>query len=603
MDWSYYRNDPRLRSEVFLGRRMVELNGESSFFHFFVARMALVPVCLLGGWCCFLWARDLFGETAGVISLALWTFSPNILAYGSVIAPDLASTVGLIGCTYVFWRWLRETSWSWTLALTAATACAALSKSIWIFLPPLFVAIWLFSSLVFAVSAPQTRRTLFERIQWPHLAKLTVTCFGVFFAINAFYGFAGSLRKLGEYRFVSARLTGHSPYVIAKEDQSSPSPSADLGDSAATPPEPVPQLGSSSVDQTSQGVGECCLEAIPENRFAETFLGTLPLPLPENFMIGLDIQNRDFERGAYDPGWQSYLFGEWKQLGWYHYYLVAYLVKVPLPVWLLLGVSSIAATQWRPSRNRLLGVLCLWFPALAFFACASLCIGMNRFIRYALPALPFLFVWASYVGRLIEAKDAPRSRGWRWLAVVSVAWLSLVSICNTPNHLSYFNEIAGGPSQGYQVLADANVDWGQDLGLVRDWVDEHPEARETLHLGYCGCIDPVWVGLDYEVPPPLNSSPSLLNRSEIRGPKPGWHVISKNLVVGQPMPIPSGTGDVRFLYSQPGAYQYFSDAKPVDEIGHSMLVYRLNLAQANSLRAQHGLALLRPRFSKGETIQ
>ena len=46
-----------------------------------------------------------------------------------------------------------------------------------------------------------------------------------------------------------------------------------------------------------------------------------------------------------------------------------------------------------------------------------------------------------------------------------------------PYYLAYFNQLAGGPSGGYRVLVDSNLDWGQDLpGLVRYVIDRGNEA-------------------------------------------------------------------------------------------------------------------------------
>ena len=33
-----------------------------------------------------------------------------------------------------------------------------------------------------------------------------------------------------------------------------------------------------------------------------------------------------------------------------------------------------------------------------------------------------------------------------------------------PNYLAYFNELIGGPRNGYLWLVDSNLDWGQDRG-------------------------------------------------------------------------------------------------------------------------------------------
>ena len=45
---------------------------------------------------------------------------------------------------------------------------------------------------------------------------------------------------------------------------------------------------------------------------------------------------------------------------------------------------------------------------------------------------------------------------------------------------TYFNTIAGGPSQGYKWLSFSNVEWGQDTGRVADYVDRLPLSRTLV---------------------------------------------------------------------------------------------------------------------------
>jgi hypothetical protein len=47
-------------------------------------------------------------------------------------------------------------------------------------------------------------------------------------------------------------------------------------------------------------------------------------------------------------------------------------------------------------------------------------------------------------------------------------WLAVSSLSSHPHYLSYFNEIAGGPGNGWRWLLDSNIDWGQDDEYVRN---------------------------------------------------------------------------------------------------------------------------------------
>jgi hypothetical protein len=55
----------------------------------------------------------------------------------------------------------------------------------------------------------------------------------------------------------------------------------------------------------------------------------------------------------------------------------------------------------------------------------------------------------------------------------------VVAVGAAPRYLSYFNGLAGGPMNGYRLLADSNLDWGQDLPAMRQ-VLASVKAREPL---------------------------------------------------------------------------------------------------------------------------
>jgi hypothetical protein len=52
-----------------------------------------------------------------------------------------------------------------------------------------------------------------------------------------------------------------------------------------------------------------------------------------------------------------------------------------------------------------------------------------------------------------------------------LAWSVGSSLWYYPHSLSYFNELVGGPMGGPKHLLDSNIDWGQDLFYLKDWLD------------------------------------------------------------------------------------------------------------------------------------
>lgn len=552
MDWGYYRSDPTLRSEVYVGRRMMQLNGVGTRWDFFLARLAVVPISLVGGIFCFLWGSRLFGDISGCIALGLWCCSPNVLAYGSVFSPDLSSSVALVGCTYVFWRWCEDPCLGNTSLLTTALAFAMLVKSVWLALPCAMMLVLLIHRVACRFGGWRVGR------QKPPFTRLLLAWGAAIFFVNAFYGFTGSLDRLDSFAFCSEAFTG--------------------------------------------GGG---------NRFEGGALGAVRVPLPANYLQGIDVQLRDFERGWKASGWKSYLAGEWKQGGWWYYYIAGLFLKVPLGSWALIAVGSVVGVLTSLSSWRWVGVACLWVPAFSFFAVVSGATGLNRYVRYAMPVLPVLFVWASQVGRLWERDQSFwrlksmrsgcdsrfRRKFLKSVVVGATLWILLSMLTNAPHHLSYFNEAAGGPSNGHRLLCDSNIDWGQDLYLLEDWLRENPDAKSGLRLAYFGAFDPASIGLQFQLPSgmPPEKGEQVMGNQRMDGPLPGWSVISKNYLIGHPMPMPDGSKRMEFVRMPSGALSYFSDVEPVARVGHSMCVYFLDLDAANELRRRYDLVPIRPR--------
>ena len=158
--------------------------------------------------------------------------------------------------------------------------------------------------------------------------------------LNLGYAFDGSFTRLREFTFISSALTGL---------------------------------------ENSGQVG---------NRFADTWLGMMPVPLPKHYVLGLDAQRHDFE----EPPWQSYLRGEWKSGGWWYYYIYGLAVKVPHGTQMLFAVAVVLSLSriGGPANPNLVVLL---FPALILFTLVSSQTTFNAHFRYVLPVFGFIFVF------------------------------------------------------------------------------------------------------------------------------------------------------------------------------------------------------------------
>jgi len=130
-DWTGFYESTGARPVFGMGRQFIEINGEKSIWYFTIARWACIPFSLLGGFICYLWAKDLYGPIAGLFSLTLWCFSPNMLAHGQFFTPDCGATALGITAAYCFWKWLCQPEWKLAIIAGVVLGLAELTKTTW----------------------------------------------------------------------------------------------------------------------------------------------------------------------------------------------------------------------------------------------------------------------------------------------------------------------------------------------------------------------------------------------------------------------------------------------------------------------------------------
>ena len=590
-DWSNYSEGVGARPDFTVMDDFVHANGERVFWLVTLARWALVPIVLLGGYVCYRWARELYGDAAGIMPLALWCFCPNVLAYGQIINADAWATALGVAAGYCFWKWLKDPAWDRALVAGIVLGLAELTKTTWLVLFVLWAVLWIVvrcpwsvvcAAIVRSARRQTTPKSLEKgsgfRVQGSGKSRkshdfcnedaqlVAILTLGVF-CINAGYDFEGSGTRLRNYLFVSRPLKGAN----------------EAGRAA--------QIG---------------------NRFAKGWCGWMPVPLPKDYVEGIDMQWHDIEVGK-----PSYLRGRWRDRGWWYWYLYALALKVPLGTWglSLLAVGVRAVGCWRVRRDKAGGgaglphpsplpkgegdsiphvsrlperegvarnpkskiqnpkwadEMVLLAPAVAVLVLVSSQTGFSRYIRYVLPVFPFVFIWISSVARLIAWQR------WRVAVVPAalLAWSVGGSLWYAPHWMSYFNELAGGPLGGPAHLIDAQVDWGQDLLYLKRWLDAHPEAR-PLGLVYFGPIDPRLAGIEFSLPPAASGPPDGPAGIAVRPSDlpPGWYAISVNFLYGYPHYAPDGHGG-RAHFAR-GAYSCFRRFQPVGRAGYSIYLYHV----------------------------
>jgi hypothetical protein len=567
--------DMRYRYEFVLGRQFFEHVGADGPRLMTIARWMCIPFSLIGAIACCRWAQELYGRSAGIMALALWCFSPTILAYGHLITPDIGAAGLGVAASYRFWIWLRRPTWKNTCWAGLTLGFAELTKSTWIVLFALWPIIW----VVWRVSAQLTASSKPAKCNdtglprddengsnsnpvatsaassschswWRNGVQLALICLIAIDLINFGYAGEGSFQLLGDLPFTSDLFGGNK-------------------------------------DEFSR--------QLAGNRFTHSWLANVPVPLPANYVLGIDVQRADFEARQW-----SYLRGEWRLGGWWYYYLYALAIKEPLATVCLLILSTAALLLFRSYRATWRDEIVLLAPAIVVLALVSSQTGINHHVRYALPCLPFFFISISRMARSIDLKQVKIS--------VLVSGLLLWSIASSlyyyPHDLSYFNELVGGPGRGHYHLANSNVDWGQNLLYLKEWYDTHPKAR-PLHVAYdMDVIDPKSVGIRWLPVPagPILNRPGApistswpwatrpldshgtdddytrrMKTTDLTGdgPQPGWFAVSLNQI-----------------HDRVGYLEYFLEFDPVCTLACSMNIYKITVEDANRVRRQLGLPLL-----------
>jgi len=198
------------------------------------------------------------------------------------------------------------------------------------------------------------------------------------------------------------------------------------------------------------------------------------LPLP--YLRGAGMQ---WQIGQ--EGWPAFLMGELSKTGWWYYFVIAFLIKVPVAVQLIL-LASVVSLWWR--RSPWLDEAWLIVPPIVFLGFFSFIGRVNIGLRYILPGFPFLWVFASKIASV-------RGRAGAIFRVATLAlfvWLAISCVMIFPHYLAYFNEFVGGPANGYKYLVDSNLDWSQNRSMAEEYAKKHGAALEPRVLPRSGRV-------------------------------------------------------------------------------------------------------------------
>lgn len=437
------------RSHVWLiGQHFFFESGNRIDFLLLCARTAMIAWSIATGLLVFFWSRHLWGNRGALLSLALYSFSPTVLAHGPLVTSDMCATLCLLAATGAWWRLLQRLDRPRLFLSLLAAAGAAVAKFSAVLLLPIvaLLALWRIlqpAPLPIALDARRLTDTVKSRKR-------------KFFTIAA----AGAAHVLVATAVVWAcfgfRYSAFAPEL----------------------PAAVKFFAAWDGIVPAEGFWKIFFDVARDHHV-----------LPEAYLQGFAyVLSAAQERGAF-------LAGEFSTTGWWWFFPYAFLVKSSFAE--LLAVAAISVSAVGPSARTHGAALrqqaTRLAPLLVFavvYGAFSLASNLNIGHRHILPLYPVLFIIAGAIVRPRASRLGPV------VALLLTALAASTAFTARPHYLAFFNRIAGGPEAGWRHLVDSSLDWGQNLPRLSTWLHEHRRSGEPVYISIFGTDDASYHGID-----------------------------------------------------------------------------------------------------------
>src|SRR3989344_4965228 len=503
-----------------LGNEFLYKSGNNPLSIIFWSRLPMILLTLALGAVLFFWTRKLLGNGAALAALTLFAFSPSFLAHGRLVTTDVAAALGILVVAYFWIEFLKQPTKTKVGKAGFALALAFLFKFGAVLLLPFFAVITVIYALLHKESS-------------------------------------GNMRTLGKYVGLSVLVGIVALFLIVPIYQlhilNYPA-ERQLRDTVAD----LQPGGVTAYEQVVIWMAD----KEPFRAFAQFSRGILMAT----------------QRGQF--GNTVFFQGEIKAGGVWQYFPLIYLYKVPLAfhVLALLGILGILWSfqkQWYRGIKEML--LTWWikkhftFFAFVVFVAGYFLVAMtgnlNIGVRHLLPTFPLLYMLVLWgIKELLSHIENNRAKRIAISAIVGLfLWYMGSSLMAFPNYIPYYNALAGGTQNGYNIAVDSNYDWGQDFYRLLDFVEAN--NIQKVYLDYFGGEDPAyWLGNRYAEM--RCGDPNRQQTCARAKQEKGWVAVSANQLMG-------GTASPVTGFDQPtGYYAWLLDFEPT-RLGTSIFIYNI----------------------------
>ena len=219
-------------------------------------------------------------------------------------------------------------------------------------------------------------------------------------------------------------------------------------------------------------------------KLQNSFIVSIPLPVPEPYIVGLDQTSYMNELGAGDPNVSdvTYLLGEKRAgTGFWYYYVVVFIFKTPLTALLILMSSVVYLFVRKEKQGHPSTMLFLLGLIFYFFLVLGLQNNVQIGIRHALMIYPLVYVLCGFFVTISFFQKKTKL-----LQGLLVVYTFATYYYFFPNLLSYSNELIPVKRNAYKVMADSNLDFGQGVYALEKYLESHPDvyvADSTAGVG------------------------------------------------------------------------------------------------------------------------
>jgi len=496
------------------GREFLYRSGNDTDKIIIWSRLPMILIMILLGFYVFRWTREIYGDMAGLLALFLYSFSPTFLAHGRYVTTDVGAAAAFFIGAYYLTKWITKINIKNIIIAGIALGLALLVKFSVILLVPYLI----------------------------------------------FLGFVWLLINIKNFKTFKKDFLKIALSIIV------------LGAISLVVIWPVYQYHVMDYPaQRQYSDTETTLQSFGRRMLADSVIWMSDKPILRvwgQYFFGLLMV---VQRAV--GGNTTYFLGQISKTGWISYFPIMFLIKVPtaLLVFILMTLfiylfSLRQISFKKPLKNlaKFLKEHFAQFSLITLFVIywiATFRSNLNIGVRHILPTFPVIYILVSgAISKTIESSRQPMQKLLKGVIVILLLLYALPTINNYPHFLTYFNELVGGPSNGYKYVTDSNLDWGQDLRRLTEFVEEN--NIEKIYIDYFGGDSPQYRLGDKFQPWWGDRDPSQL-------PPDSWIAVSATFLQGgRGEPVPNYT-------EKTGYYNWLNQYKPVAIIGHSIFVYNI----------------------------